>query len=636
MVLAILALVLIVAGVFLVRREMKKQEANTDPENYYHRTSFHLAKKFLTPGVYRIAYTLMILLAFFLIASTSFVFIEENEVGHLNKIYGGKSLENGAIIAVNGEKGPQAEILPPGFHFRLALNIIYDVKKEEVVIVPEGKYGFLLAKDGRPLSPDQTFADAFDPEIGDKMVADAHYFITNGGQKGPQTSILTPGTYRLNKFLWDVEFDSAEEIPKGFVGVIKSNVWSRVDFGNLKTEKPTPKEIAAKKEQTGNRLAVILVPVGAIGVWDKALSPGKYYINKKAYAVTQIDTRVQAWEYKGGFKKRYINLVVDQEGEIKQEAGDIDVPIPKGAADEAVFVKVEGWDVPQELRVLVQVTPENAPFVVASVGGLAEVEDRILTPVIRSITRNVAGGSIHVDTPMVDKEGKIIVDEAGAPKTKLVTRPTRVLDLIENRDMLEINIEELVRPEGMKAGVEIKEIRFGEPAIPPELLVARQREQLAQQLKKAFTEERTAQFERISTEQAKATANQQPKLVEAEIELKRSEQFAMSKKNEGQGERDKLYLIAEGQKAQAQVLGENRVVELRKFELVADRIFTFFEKNPEVLSKALANAHKFVPERVFSLGGSGNSAMGAAGILGDLLGGNSDSSPKNQPEKAGK
>jgi len=46
----------------------------------------------------------------------------------------------------------------------------------------------------------------------------------------------------------------------------------------------------------------------------------------------------------------------------------------------------------------------------------------------------------------------------------------------------EHNVEELIRPEGLKAGVEIKEIRFADPAIPPELLVARQREQLAQQL----------------------------------------------------------------------------------------------------------------------------------------------------------
>jgi len=157
--------------------------------------------------------------------------------------------------------------------------------------------------------------------------------------------------------------------------------------------------------------------------------------------------------------------------------------------------------------------------------------------------------------------------------------------------------------------------------IPPEILVARQREQLAQQLKKAFTQERAAQSERIATEQAKATADQQQRLVEAQIEVKRSEQLAMALRNEGQGERDKLNLIAEGQKAQALVLGEDRVVELRKFEFIVGRVLDFFEKHPDVLTTALANAHKFVPERVFTLGAEGgaNSLAGAAGILGDFL-----------------
>ncbi len=42
-----------------------------------------------------------------------------------------------------------------------------------------------------------------------------------------------------------------------------------------------------------------------------------------------------------------------------------------------------------------------------------------------------------------------------------------------------------------------------------------------------------------------------------------------------------------------------------------------------MLTAALSNAQKFVPERVFSLGGDGggNSLAGAAGILGDFLSG---------------
>ncbi len=60
--------------------------------------------------------------------------------------------------------------------------------------------------------------------------------------------------------------------------------------------------------------------------------------------------------------------------------------------------------------------------------------------------------------------------------------PTRVLDLIENREALEQTIEAAIKTEGRKAGVDIKEIRIGEPAIPLELLLSRLRVQLADQL----------------------------------------------------------------------------------------------------------------------------------------------------------
>ncbi len=564
-----------------------------------------------------------ILLVVLLLASTSFVFVGADEAGHRVKIYLGYDLKEGAIIATDGEKGPQAQIMPPGFHLEPLLNIIYDVTMKDVIEIKEGQYGFLVARDGQPLRPDQTYADAFVPNETSKMVSVAAYFLNHGGQKGPQTSVITPGKYRLNRFLWEVKASPVTDIPKGFVGVIRSNVHSRVDFGNLKTERPTDCSPVSARDTGDAGLAVPLIPVGCIGVWERALNPGKYYVNSQAYKVELVDTRVQAWEYKGGYLKRSIDLKVNREGDITQSERSKTIEVPKTAVARAIVVKVEGWDVPLELRALVQVTPANAPFVVASVGGLEQVEQRILTPAIRSVLRNVVGGTIRVPTALEDKDGNPILDDAGDPVFKAITRPTRVLDLIENRDLLEQNVEHLIRPEGFKAGVDIKEVRFGDPVIPPEILVARQREQLAQQLKKAFSQERAAQSERIATEQARATADQQHRLVETQIQVKRSEQLAIALRNEGRGERDKLNLIAEGQKAQARVLGEDRVVELRRFELIVNSLLTFFKDHPDVLTTALANAHKFVPERVITIGGEGgaNNLAGAAAVLGDFMGG---------------
>src|SRR5262245_41288701 len=70
---------------------------------------------------------------------TSYVFVEGDETGHLDKIYGSASLQKGQIIATKGEKGYQAEVLAPGFHLSLMINLIYNVTKKPVVIVPNGK-----------------------------------------------------------------------------------------------------------------------------------------------------------------------------------------------------------------------------------------------------------------------------------------------------------------------------------------------------------------------------------------------------------------------------------------------------------------------------------------------------------------
>ena len=50
-----------------------------------------------------------VILAIFFLLSTSFVIIDANKVGHLTRIYLGKSMAPGQIIAFDGQKGPQAQ-----------------------------------------------------------------------------------------------------------------------------------------------------------------------------------------------------------------------------------------------------------------------------------------------------------------------------------------------------------------------------------------------------------------------------------------------------------------------------------------------------------------------------------------------
>jgi hypothetical protein len=541
----------------------------------------------------RIAFVAIALIC---LAATSYVHVESDEIAVLNKIYGTASLPGEHIIATRGEKGPQAEILTPGWHPWFLVNVIYQVDNKKVVSIPSGKYGFLVAKDGEPLRADQYLADAFPAEHELDML-DAEYFLTHGGQRGPQTTVLTPGTYRLNVYLWDVSILDAVDIPKGAVGVVKSNVVTAVDFGSMVAPKPAScrqkrvftnssgEAVAAdqKKEDEGV-LTAVLVPVGCIGIWEKALQPGRYYVNEAAYKVTMISTRVQTWEFKGGYKKRYIDLSLDQAGNLTQTQRSQDIPVPQGAADPAVTPFVEGWLVPLELRVLAQVTPDNAPFVVAAVGGLPEIENNIMVPTIRSIVRNVVGAN-----------GR------------------HVLDLADNRASLEHAVEEAIRPEGLRAGIVIKEVKFGDVALPPELLVSRLRQQLADQLQLTYQQEQKAQTQRIQTEKARATAEQQHQLVEALIGVQVAAQNKDAAQLRGEGQKLELEEIAQGQRAQADVLGQDRVLTIN----LVQQFLKAVEQKPEIVSLV----GRLVPQTVVNTGGghSGGGIDSAAAIFGALL-----------------
>jgi regulator of protease activity HflC (stomatin/prohibitin superfamily) len=498
----------------------------------------------------------------FTLASVSFVWIDADEVGHLKRIYFAEQLPSGRILALPGQKGPQTRILGPGFHFIPLVDVLYDTDSFPVVEVGVGQYGLMTARDGGPLRDGQFIADEWDESSFEQML-EAEHFLTEGGvQKGPQLTVLRPGKYRLNQYLFAIELRSATDVDTGHVAVVRSNVEARNDCPNV---------IETASSNSGGVIAAPIVPKGCMGVWDEPLAPGRYYLNEMAYVSTIIPTRVQTWTYKGGYKQRDVKLVIGADGSISQEFDETQLPIPDNAADAAINVRVEGWTVPVELRVLVTVQPSLAPTVVATVGTLVEVENKIITPAIRDVLRTIGGAGER-----------------------------QVMDFIEAREELSDLLESAIVPEGLKAGVTIQEVRIGEPAIPPELMVARLRQQLAGQLEQTYIEEQKTQRERIAVERERATADQQQQLVEAEISKQAAEHKREQLRLEGEGAKLKLIEIAQGQKAQVDVLGENKVLQLQMLK----EILAVARETPEIIKVPLVHV----------AGGQG--LEGAAAVLG--------------------
>ena len=79
-------------------------------------------------------------------------YISNNRVGIVEKLWSSKgSVPEGGIIALDGEAGFQAEVLRGGLHFGL-WRWQYRIHKVPLVTVPQGKIGYVYARDGEPLA----------------------------------------------------------------------------------------------------------------------------------------------------------------------------------------------------------------------------------------------------------------------------------------------------------------------------------------------------------------------------------------------------------------------------------------------------------------------------------------------------
>jgi hypothetical protein len=113
--------------------------------------------------------------------------IGPTQIGLVRKRFGAK-LPGDNPVAFKGEAGYQAELLMPGLRFKFFL--IYAVAKHPWVQVPAGQIGVVIAQVGAA-TPIGAKSGAYKSEFGN--FTDVSGFVANGGQKGVQRPVLSPG-----------------------------------------------------------------------------------------------------------------------------------------------------------------------------------------------------------------------------------------------------------------------------------------------------------------------------------------------------------------------------------------------------------------------------------------------------------
>ena len=128
----------------------------------------------------------------FLVLLSGIRYIPNTRIGIVEKRFSPKGSVKSGFIALNGEAGFQPKVLRGGLHYLMPIQ--YVVRLAPLVTIPQGKMGYIFARDGKMLEPTQSLASnetAFDFQ-------DVDGFLKNGGQRGPQRRVLREGTYAIN------------------------------------------------------------------------------------------------------------------------------------------------------------------------------------------------------------------------------------------------------------------------------------------------------------------------------------------------------------------------------------------------------------------------------------------------------
>jgi regulator of protease activity HflC (stomatin/prohibitin superfamily) len=478
------------------------------------------------------------LFGFGLVVGSSVV-IDQDEVGIVHKQFFGKPLPTGQIIAREGEMGPQAEILGPGWHFGF-YPFTYQVRVDNVITVPSGQVGFVTARDGLPLPENEMFAPAW---TSAQDMLNPVIFLAKGGRRGPQTTILTPGTYRYNTALHEVTAIPAMQVAAGTVVVIKSNSGKRWDS-------------ATEKGDLVN--GVPLVPRDHVGVWSEPLPPGGYYLNTNAYIPTVVKTTQRTYTYQASDTAKPAPAAP---ANARINAARISTAAANNSEWSVSVRSKDGFSFPVDVRVACAVEAKNAPYLVALLGNpdavvhdqqedeeLEVLEARIILPAVRAIFRNVAETMSALE---------------------FVNRRSEIEAIVGQR-----MTTELARYRVTCDGLYVGNIHLDATPAGQQLLATQTDREVAVNQQKLYDQQKQAEESRAKFVRAQEEAEQQRQLAAAEYKVRVEGENAKSQVARAKGEAESQVIIGEGRakayKLLVETLGQSQVAQLELLKLVVE------------------------------------------------------------------
>ncbi|MES2589474.1 MAG: SPFH domain-containing protein [Bacteroidota bacterium] len=538
------------------------------------------------------------------------VIVPEDKIGLVTKkfvLFGEhKELPDGRILATQGEAGFQAKTLAPGLYFWMWV-WQYEVDMESFTIIPEGKIGLILSKDGVEIP----IGNILGKYVECDNFQDAGSFLMNGGQRGRQTSYITAGSYRINTLLFQVSTTDMIRIQESMVGIITTLDGLPIEIGQIAGKlvdghnnfqdfdlflanggnRGLQPQVILAGSYNLNPWAIQLeetpmteIPIGFVGVvisyvgqdgadltgadfkhgnivekgykgvWLQPFGPGKYPVNKYIMKVELVPTT---------------NLVLNW-ASARSEAHNLD----KNLSTITVRSK-DGFPFNLDVAQIIHVPTTEAPKVIARFGNMVNLVSQVLEPTIGNYFRNSAQDSDVIAFLSTRKERQ----ESAKEHIK------KVLDEY-NVNAVDTLIGDIVPPESLMKTLTDRKI--------------------AEEQKVTYETQKKAQETRQGMEKETAIADMQKDIVKAQQSVEIAERTASAtvKKAEGdasgvklavgaEAEATKLRAHAEAESTKARAQADSEAIKLKASAQAEQIILTGNAEAGKILAIGKSNAEAY-------------------------------------------
>lgn len=425
-------------------------------------------------------------------------------------------LQNGGI------KGPQVAILRPGV-YRIntaAFNITFN----KATRIEEEMIGIVIAEDGKPLpsgfliapKPPEDPSQEHPNARTHKHFTDGQAFVDSGGYRGTQQESLQPGVYYINPIQFTVKPVKIQEVPPGYVAVIRSNIGTELESkrgypsGNTGAD-----DVGTPVHEEAETL--LITDKNVRGIWREPVAPGKYNLNPLAFTPYLVPTSAITIDWANDAPAKR---------EVGQKADDF------FKFSQLKVTSSDAFTLDVDVRMIIRIRPENAPFVIARFGSVENLIQQIVHPLIDSSFRNKAGNE-------------------------------KAIEFIKSRTRLQEEALNTARKEFDKYHVEAQNLLVSYILAPPELMKTQTDKEIAEQQLAQFQKQADAQEMRKDVMSKTAQADKQGEVVAAKLSIEIEQSRADARKKSAEGDKAANMILAEGESYKLQKMAEGESAKIK-------------------------------------------------------------------------